>query len=196
MKNTTDKTTELIKLFNGNYHLKWSAKCSMKKQNFVEYYDTEQKKWRTTKRFSLLKVPYNEIYNGTNMNMTWFHVCKLAEKYSKTLGVDLAYTMVAGIIAEDFFNCHYKIYEIIKDIIPPNFNERFFNSLTCNTMLMSVGYITLDTVAIDKNLASLDDDYDDDEATYKGKECSMKDYIDKRYGKPYSKIMNLLMKEM
>ena len=196
MKDTTDETVELFKLYNGNYYLKWSTKCSIVKGGKVEYYDTVCDTWKRTKKFSVITVPYNEIYIDENSDLSWYHICTLADKYSESLGLDLAFTMAAGIVAGNLFKCHFTIYKKIKNLIPSNFNIHFFDVLTCNPTLMHVGMISFDIVWIDKAFSLMDRDYDNEKATYKGKSCSMNDYINKKYGVKYSNIVNLLIKEL
>jgi hypothetical protein len=52
----------------------------------------------------------------------------------------------------------------------------------------------LDTPFLDKALSNLDSDYDCDECTYKGKNVSMAEYVQEKYGESTMRLIELLLR--
>lgn len=125
--------------------------------------------------------------------LSWLAICKLADKYGKDVGVMLAKYKVAGIVAKQFFNSYNTIYQKIKNDLPADFDESFFDLMKCSYKLATLGIYLLDIVELDEGLSRADPDYDCVECLYKGKNVSMKDYVNLRYGTDYVKIIELVI---
>lgn len=166
--------------------------------NSIEYKDGKKPKLEYFKRGEgYKKTVVFEVLNETLPNRTntisWLDIAKLTTKYGIEVGEYLAEGKVAGIIARQSAKGFATIYNKIKDIIPENFDPVFFENMKCDYIMSCFGMFSFDIVAFDKWLTTNDPDYSGDECTYKGKKCSMRQYIELKYGEDYVKIVEAAM---
>ena len=141
-------------------------------------------------------VKFEEIADIEFKNVSWFEVAKITDKYGLNVGAEFAELKTAGIVARQRARGHCAIYRTIKDIIPENFNEDFFDCLNCTYTVACMGVDDFDIGTTDDNLAVIDPEYDSLECTYKGKQISLDDYVTEKYGKEYSEIIERLIHKL
>jgi len=127
---------------------------------------------------------------------SWYEIAKITDKYGLEVGYEFANMKTAGIIARQTARGYCAIYRKIKDIIPEDFNEDFFDCLKTTYTLACIGCDSFDIGDTDEALGRLDPEYNDAECTYKGKIVSMREYVTEKYGKIYAVIINKLNKSM
>lgn len=145
------------------------------------------KGYKKTAHFTILEAELPDVWDRS-----WLEICKITEKYGMEVGVEYADTKVAGIIAMQMLKGYFSLYEKIKDILPENFDS-FFEILRFDYMLSCFGLYLFDIVALDKKLGEVDPEYLDEEATYRGEKCSMSEYVCKKYGEDYNKVIERLL---
>lgn len=144
--------------------------------------------YTTSKKFEKLDKTIPEYEK-----LSWFEIAKLTHKYGKYVGEYLANRKTAGIVAMQTALGYSTIYGIIKDIIPENFDEKFFECLKANYMLACFGKFLFDIVATDIRLAELVPEYDHERNTYNNEiNVSMSAFITKHFGEAYAKIIEKL----
>lgn len=147
--------------------------------------------WKKTSSYEILDIELPDRWT----KMSWFQIAKICDKYGIEVANEYADCKVAGIISRQTAHGYTIIYQKIKNIIPDNFDESFFELLKCDYMLSCVGVFSLDITALDEKFAQLDSEYNPNQCTYKGKEnVSLKDYVTEKYGKPYSDIIEACVK--
>jgi hypothetical protein len=62
-------------------------------------------------------------------------------------------------------------------------------------MMAATCIVQLDIIALDEKLSANDSEYNNSECTYKGKACSMKEYINRKFGERAVELINLLTLE-
>ena len=72
--------------------------------------------------------------------------------------------------------------------------NRLLKNLTDYTGIPIFGQFGVRIMALDNRLSEVDPDYDAENATYKGEEVSMKEYITTKFGEPTAKLLEKLMR--
>lgn len=185
MKENNGVNVYVIK--NEIYHLPESSSICMRKDGRVDYRGSKDNKWHITKKFKQINIPPDEIKQDYG-EMSWLEICYLASKYSIELGEDLSVYKVAIYAALRMFYGYYANYKKLVDMInPKNQQDRdFFEMMRCDSKLAFFQVYSLDVIDMDNMFDKMDDDYDSNEATYKGRQCSMHDYVKIKYGIRYS----------
>ena len=163
---------------------------SLSKDNKTIEFVTYGSGHRKTRKFEALEVELPDRGD----KLSWLEICKIHESYGIGISEEYANEKTAGIVARQTILGKYSLYNKIKDIIPTdtNFNS-FFELLKCDYMLSCFGLFLLDIIELDNILSSLDPDYDNNKATYKGETCSMNQYINQKYGAAYSAVIEKLL---
>jgi hypothetical protein len=174
-----------IKTKDGFIHVRkdWSTEINKSRQLSYFVYGQGYKK---TKRFELIEVDLlpkkDALYIG---------------EVASTYGDD-----IASYLCEQAFGCctisaqnwtpYFKhIYKIAKE----NFTEDEFDNISRDVVNNFRGFFgCLDTPFLDEALSRLDSDYDCNECTYKGKNVSMAEYIQEKYGETTVKLIKLLLR--
>lgn len=145
--------------------------------------------WKKTKAYQIVEgVAIPDKWSG----ISWLEIAQYYDEYGIEVAALYADTKTAGIVARQTAQCYGKIYQTIKDLIPPNFDNAFFECLSVDHYFACLGYIMFDIISTDNKLAKIDNDYNNKLATYKGVPCSMHEYIKEKYGVAYVEIINRL----
>lgn len=151
------------------------------------------KGWTKPTRIRFLGV---KIPNKWEKTTTWFNVGKLTHEYGRFVGEYLADGKTAGIVARQTAEGYALTYSIIKDLIPENFDKRFFECLKNNYMAACIGIYMFDICNTDKTLELLVPEYNSSATTYKGKpNVSMQMFVEEHFGEPYVRIIEELIKK-
>lgn len=82
------------------------------------------------------------------------------------------------------------VYKIAKE----NFNEEEFDKISRDVVNNFRGFFgILDTSFLGEALSKLDSDYNDKECSYKGRNVSLAEYIEEKYGEPAVRLIKLLL---
>ena len=162
-------------------------------KNGVLTYFIYSKGYLKTKAFNIVNgITLPERYD----KLSWLDICKIHEKYGIEVSNNYAECKTAGLVSRQTILGKYKIYSIIKDILPEN-DDSFFDLLKCEYFGSCFGLFSFDIIGTDDNLSKNDKEYDNVKCTYKGKEnVSMNEYISEKYGFEYNKIIDKLLLKM
>jgi len=151
--------------------------------------------WKKKKKFKVVEgVDLPERHEI----LSWFDIAILYDKYGIEVANQYAERKTAGIVSRQMARSYGYIYGAIKDILPDNFDKRFFDCLCCMWEAACFGLFIFDISATDDKLGDIDKKYKPLTCTYttmKGedmKEVSMKKYVDLKYGQDYSAIIDRL----
>ena len=146
--------------------------------------------YKKTKRFNRIVANIPEL----NEELSWLEICKIHEVYGIDVSNEYAEQKTAGFISKRTVLSKYWMYSKIKDILNTIENsEWFFNLLSCDHTLSMFGIYSFDIIELDKVLNRLDSEYDNINCLYKGKNVSMSEYIDLKYGKQYTEMIDRLL---
>jgi len=168
---------------------------------FLNKYPNEIKEVSSRKKFIYFirgegykkTLAFEKVAEIDVCELSWLEIVKIADKYGLNVGKEFAEYKTCGMMARQAVRGKTKIYQKIKEILPNDFNSEFFDCLSSDYMLGCFGLDMFDVVATDKAFSQIDEDYDDCNATYKGKEISMNKYVEQKYGKEYVEIINKLI---
>lgn len=136
--------------------------------------------YKKTKKFKVLEGDMPETYQ----ELSWLDIAVIHEKFGIEVANEYAKRKVAGIISRQTANGYASIYQKIKHLIADGFDHSFFELLKCDYFMACFGMYQLDIIALDEKLSKIDPTYDCQNATYGDiKDCSMKQYIEIKYGK-------------
>lgn len=174
-----------IKTKNGIIHVRkdWSTEVS--ESGYLKYFICGQG-YKRAKRFEVIDVDLQPKQDA-------LYLGEVALMY----GDD-----VASYLCEQAFGCctlsarswtlfFRYVYKIAKE----NFTENEINNISRDVVNNFRGFIgLLDVTFLDEALSRLDSDYDCNECTYKGKNVSMAEYVQEKYGEPTMRLINLLLR--
>ena len=184
--NNSDSTMEIyrIKTKDGIVHVRKDWSTEIKKNGQLEFFIYGQG-YKRTKCFELIEVDLEPKKDA-------LYIGEVASNY----GDD-----IASYLCEQAFGCctmsaqnwtpFFKhVYKIAKE----NFTENEFNGISkevVNNFRHFIGL--LDVAFLDEALSNLDTDYNCSECTYKGKNVSMAEYVQEKYGEPTMRLIKLLL---
>ena len=185
--NNSDSTMEIyrIKTKDGIIHVRKDWSTEIKKNGQLEFFIYGQG-YKKTKRFELIDVDLQPKKDA-------LYIGEVAWNY----GDD-----VASYLCEQAFGCctysaqnwtpYFKhVYKIAKE----NFTENEFNNISRDVVNNFRHFIgLLDVTFLDEALSNLDTDYDCYQCTYKGKNVSMAEYVQEKYGEPTMRLIELLLR--
>ena len=185
--NNSDSTMEIyrIKTKDGFIHVRKDWSTTVSESGYLKYFIYGQG-YKRTKRFELIDVDLQPKQDA-------LYIGEVASTY----GDD-----IASYLCEHAFGCctysaqnwtpYFKhVYKIAKE----NFTEDEFNGISkevANNFRHFIGL--LDVVFLDEALSNLDTDYDCNQCTYKGKNVSMAEYVQEKYGETTVKLIELLLR--
>jgi hypothetical protein len=146
--------------------------------------------YKKTKSFTILPEELPERWT----ELSWLEVAKIGDKYGLEVADCYASCKTAGIVSKQTANGYIITYQTIKDLIPENFDSAFFECLVADYMCACFGLYLFDIIGTEKELAAINPEYDAINATYKGENVSMKEFVLQRYGADYVKIIESLIK--
>jgi hypothetical protein len=185
--NNSDSTMEIyrIKTKDGFIHVRKDWSTEIKKNGQLEYF-VYGKGYKRTKRFELIDVDLQSKKDA-------LYIGEIASNY----GDD-----IASYLCEHAFGCctisarnWTPFFRYVYKIAKENFNEDDFDNISRDVVNNFRGFFgILDTPFLDEALSKLDSDYDCNECSYKGKNVSMAEYVQEKYGEPTMRLINLLLR--
>jgi len=174
-----------IKTKNGIVYVRkdWSTEIS--KSGYLKYFVYGQG-YKGTKRFELIDVDLQPKKDA-------LYIGEVASTY----GDD-----IASYLCEHAFGCctisarnWTPFFRYVNKIAKENFNEEEFDKISRDVVNNFRGFFgCLDTPFLDEALSRLDSDYNCNECTYKGKNVSMAEYIQEKYGETTVKLIEMLLR--
>ena len=154
-------------------------------KNGTFQYFTQGEGWKKTKRFEIMPVQMPGRWDVKS----WLEIAKICDQYGIDVAEVYANALTAGIVARQTARGYHFIYSKIKHLIDENFNPEFFELLRCDYMLACFGLFAIDIVGLDQTFSKIDADYDAEKATYQGRPCSMREYVQIKYGDKYVEVI-------
>ena len=158
----------------------------IKKDGKLEFFIQGQG-WQKAKKYEIVEGV--ELPERWDKNLTWLDVAKLYDQYGLEVANVYADCKTAGIISRQTTVGYGRIYSKIKHLIDDTFDPKFFELLKCDYTMSCFGFFLLDIVELDKKFEQMDVEYNSIAAMYKGKECSMSNYVLQKYGQKYVDII-------
>lgn len=184
--NNPDSTMEIysIKTKDGIIHVikDWSTEIC--KSGQLKYFKYGQG-YKKTKRFELIDVDLQPKKDA-------LYIGEVASTYGDDVASHLCEQAFGccTISAQNWTPFFKHVYKIAKK----NFTENEFNNISRDVVNNFRHFIgLLDVVFLDEALSNLDPDYDCNQCTYKGKNVSMSEYVQEKYGEPTMRLINLLL---
>lgn len=168
----------------------------IKKNRQLEYFIYGQG-WKKTKTY--------KIVEGVELPEKWaelhpLDIAILFDKYGIEVANIYAERKTAGIDSRQYAKSYGYIYRNIKDILPEDFDRDFFTCLKVMWEPACFGLFVFDICETDNAFGEIDKKYRPMEISYinqKGedmKSVSMHQYVEMKYGEPYVKIIEALIK--
>ena len=176
---------KLLRLKKSNVYLLDGFPQSVK--NGVLTYFIMGQGYKKTKAFEYVEGV--EMPERWSKVINWLFVAKVFDQYGIEVAERYADCLTAGIVARQSARGYGLIYQKIKHLIDGNFNPEFFALMRCDYMLSCYGLFMLDIVGMDTAMGKIDPDYIPEQSKYKGRECSMKEYVTIKYGEQYARII-------
>jgi hypothetical protein len=147
--------------------------------------------YKKTKAFELLEADLPDERSV----VSWLEVAKIYDQYGINVANLYAERKTAGIVSKQTAIGKGEMYRAIKGELATieDFDPQFFDLITCNYMLSCFGVFIFDIVAFDERCAHSDKEYDNKNATYKGEPCSLEQYVQKKFGERYVKLIDALI---
>lgn len=175
---------KLIKV--GDRYFANSWRTEIDKNGSFEYFVSGEG-WKKTKKFTV--VDGVELPERWDKNLTWLDVARLYDQYGIEVANVYAECMTAGIVSKQTARGYGLIYGKIKHLIDENFDSKFFELLRCDYMLSCFGLFLLGIIGLDDKFGKMDSEYNPSDVKYKGKDCSMRQYVLQKYGQKYVDII-------
>lgn len=149
--------------------------------------------WLKTKKYEVIE---NVNLPDRWVEISWLEIARMYNEYDIEVANVYAENKTAGIVSRQTARAYGHIYKKIQNIIPNNFNEKFFECLKCDYTLSCFGMFLFDIVETENKLAAIDSEYDQFSCTYKNqKNVSLKMYIQMKYGNEYAIIIDRLISD-
>ena len=185
--NNSDSTMEIyrIKTKDGFIHVRKNWSTTVSESGYLEYFIYGQG-YKRTKRFELIDVDLQPKQDA-------LYIGEVAWNYGND---------IASYLCEHAFGCctfsaqnwtpYFKhVYKVASNY----FTKEVLDSISrdvVNNIRHTFGM--LDVIFLDEALSRMDSDYDCNECTYKGKNVSMAEYVQEKYGEPTMQLINLLLR--
>lgn len=127
--------------------------------------------------------------------LTWLDIMYIHEKYGVFCSEVYAKNKCAGIIAKDATLSRFFLFKKVKHLIVRETDTSFFELVLPDYLLSCFGVYTLDIVEMDNRFGKSDSEYRPDLTTYRGKPCSMADYIKIKFGERFAQIVKAMISE-
>lgn len=160
------------------------------KGKYLKYF-IEGEGWKQTTSFK--KADGIILPDKWDGNITWLQIAKWWDQYGIEVANVYAESKTAGIVSRQTANGLGIIWRTIKNYVPKKFDENFFNCLTPDYMMACFGFFLFSVPDTDDKFSSLDSDYNNKECSYKGKRCSMREYVRQKWGESYVKMILALI---
>lgn len=155
----------------------------IKGQYFVYFMDGEG--YKKTKVFEVLKEEIPDRWSEPS----WLEIMYIHEKY----GIYCASAYVNSDIKE--IRVRYLIFQKAKHLLSIDTDVEFFELIRLDYFLVSLGIPSVDILKMDEEFGKRDSEYNPDLALYRGKPCSVEEYVKQKFGERYAQIMRAVMKK-
>lgn len=125
--------------------------------------------------------------------LPWLDIMYIHEKYGLNVSNEYADAKVAGIVSRQNVLSRYALFAKARHLLDPETDREFFDLIKAEYMLSCFGCYMIDIVATDKEFSKADPEYDSENATYKGKPCSMDGYVKAKFGERYAAIIDAML---
>jgi len=174
-----------IKTKDGIVYVRKDWSTEIRKNGQLEYFKYGQG-YKRAKRFELIDVDLQPKKDA-------LYIGEVASTYGND---------IASYLCEHAFGCCQlsaqnwtPFFRYVYKIAKENFNEEEFDKISRDVVNNFRGFFgILDTTFLDEALSKLDSDYNCNECTYKGKNVSLAEYIEEKYGEPTVKLIELLFR--
>jgi len=163
----------------------------------LEYWNPVGGGYKKTKVFESVEIDIPEM----DAALPWLQIVKINLEYGESVAKVYAENKVAGIVCLPYLRAYTALYQKASEFIDQMdgkqtffTGEEFFEKFAVFDYFLAMGGVyTLDITKVDDILDKIDEDYDAEKCTYQGKNVSMQEYLEIKYGKLASEAVSAMI---